>query len=309
MVLERFVDVFQERAPKTVIAKHSTRKGLEYMIKQISQFQTSITRGFCGKESKSILVIHHTDFSPTKLKEIHEKTDAKSFTNHVISILSERIYNRGFCNCLGKDSLWRVTHMIGWRDYISLQKWGNNHIEIWDIIPGSIYTSGTESKLVLTDQRLVVMEPEIESSGLLGLVKKAKYWKLEQTIPLEAIKGVFAEQGEDNGMSEADLQILTDDTKHSFRRVDTGDQISTKYLEQVMDRKLDLERKKTQVAIDFSFLGCYMEKGGMVLTALKCPECNAPIEMPQNGTETVCSYCKSTIYAQNIFEKVRKLTE
>jgi len=34
MVPDRFVDVFQGRAPKTVIAKHYTRKGLE-MLKRI----------------------------------------------------------------------------------------------------------------------------------------------------------------------------------------------------------------------------------------------------------------------------------
>lgn len=75
------------------------------------------------------------------------------------------------------------------------------------------------------------------------------------------------------------------------------------------ERRQELERKKLPVLIDFSFLKTFIEKGGIVLTTLKCPHCSAPIKMPKGGTETVCDHCGSTVYAQDIFEKVRKLIE
>jgi hypothetical protein len=43
------------------------------------------------------------------------------------------------------------------------------------------------------------------------------------------------------------------------------------------------------VVLDFSSLKEYMEKGGLVLQ------------------KTKCEYCGSTIYAQDIFEKVKSL--
>jgi len=46
---------------------------------------------------------------------------------------------------------------------------------------------------------------------------------------------------------------------------------------------------------------------GIVLTTLKCPHCSAPIKMPKDGTETVCEHCGSTVYAVDVFEKVKKL--
>jgi len=50
-----------------------------------------------------------------------------------------------------------------------------------------------------------------------------------------------------------------------------------------------------------------MKKGGLSLTTVKCPECKAPLKMPKGGTEIVCQYCNNTIYAQDIFEKIKSL--
>jgi len=37
--------------------------------------------------------------------------------------------------------------------------------------------------------------------------------------------------------------------------------------------------------LDFSFLKTYMEKGGLVMQVLKCPECGAGAEFPKTGTK------------------------
>lgn len=75
-------------------------------------------------------------------------------------------------------------------------------------------------------------------------------------------------------------------------------------------RKLRVEAlsmaQKTFV-IDFSALRELVEKGGIVLTTFKCPHCGAPIKLPEEGTEIICNHCRSTIYAKDIFDKIKSL--
>jgi ribosomal protein S27AE len=79
--------------------------------------------------------------------------------------------------------------------------------------------------------------------------------------------------------------------------------------EQVNARKheLDAEKKKERVHIvlDFSFLRSYIEKGGLALQKVSCPECGAPVKLPESGNQMICEHCKSTIYAADVFEKVK----
>jgi hypothetical protein len=76
-------------------------------------------------------------------------------------------------------------------------------------------------------------------------------------------------------------------------------------------RSIELERMRKKerghVTIDFSFIKDYMKEGGLSLKTMKCPECNAPIRMPKDGTEMVCQYCNNPIHAQDIFEKIESL--
>ena len=51
-----------------------------------------------------------------------------------------------------------------------------------------------------------------------------------------------------------------------------------------------------------------MERGGLILETVKCPECGAPVKLPEVGNYVVCEHCGNTIYAQDIFEKVKELT-
>jgi len=67
------------------------------------------------------------------------------------------------------------------------------------------------------------------------------------------------------------------------------------------------KRERVQIVLDFSALKEYMEKGVLVLQKMKCPECGGPIKLPQSGNQTTCEHCGSTIYAQDIFEKIKSL--
>jgi ribosomal protein S27AE len=72
---------------------------------------------------------------------------------------------------------------------------------------------------------------------------------------------------------------------------------------------MEAERKKerVQVVLDFSALKDAMLKGGLTLQKTKCPECGASITLPTTGNQIKCEYCGSTIYAQDIFEKIKSL--
>jgi hypothetical protein len=66
-------------------------------------------------------------------------------------------------------------------------------------------------------------------------------------------------------------------------------------------------RERVQLVLDFSGLKDYMTKGGLVLQTMKCPECGAPLKLPESGNQTKCEHCGNTILAQDIFEKIKNL--
>jgi len=67
------------------------------------------------------------------------------------------------------------------------------------------------------------------------------------------------------------------------------------------------KRERVQIVLDFSALKEYMEKGGLILQQTRCPECGAPIKLPQSGNQITCEHCGSTVHAQDIFEKIKSL--
>ncbi len=60
-----------------------------------------------------------------------------------------------------------------------------------------------------------------------------------------------------------------------------------------------------QLVLDFSSLKEQMAKGGLVVQTIKCPTCGASVDLPSNGNTTKCQYCQSTIYAADLFEKLK----
>jgi ribosomal protein S27AE len=71
--------------------------------------------------------------------------------------------------------------------------------------------------------------------------------------------------------------------------------------------EVEKRRERVQVVLDFGSLKEYMVKGGLVLQTMKCPECGAPIKLPDTGNQTKCDHCGNTVLAQDIFEKIRNL--
>jgi hypothetical protein len=67
--------------------------------------------------------------------------------------------------------------------------------------------------------------------------------------------------------------------------------------------------KRVQVVLDFSSLKDVMAKGGIVMTAYKCPVCNGKLEIPEVGKVLICSYCGTPIKPVDIFEKIKDLIQ
>ncbi len=158
-----------------------------------------------------------------------------------------------------------------------------------------------EGVLVLTNQRLVW----VEKRGVFGKSFHAIF-----EISLENLKGIsmggaimkYVFITDVGGENVFHLSGINEQTLEPFK---------TLIFEQVTARKrfLEEEKKKERVHIllDFSFIKSYMEKGGLSLQTFKCPSCNAPMKLPETGNQVTCTYCSSTVYAQDIFEKVKAL--
>jgi hypothetical protein len=70
---------------------------------------------------------------------------------------------------------------------------------------------------------------------------------------------------------------------------------------------IEKKKERVQIVLDFTALKDYMAKGGLVLQTIKCPECGAPLKLPESGVQTKCDHCGNTVLAQDLFEKIKSL--
>jgi ribosomal protein S27AE len=155
--------------------------------------------------------------------------------------------------------------------------------------------------LVLTNQRLLFLEEH----GVFG-----KSYHQVLSIPLIKVGGIsmggtlnpFVSIADDVETHMFHLSGIGKNQFEPFRSLITGE--CRKRREEIEAEK---KKERVQVVLDFSALKEYMEKGGLVLQKTKCPECGAPMALPTAGNQTKCEHCGSTIYAQDIFEKVKSL--
>jgi len=202
-----------------------------------------------------------------------------------------------------------------WEDALILEK-GEKVIQSWEgnyeiqekamVNAGYGPRSTTVKKkkngiLALTNRKLVF----IEERGIFSI----SYHHLI-SIPIESLGGISMGGFVSKYVSISDSQKeyifhlggVDEEGLGSFKKILNDQAITRK-------KELEAEKKKERfhVMLDFSFLKNYMDKGGLNLQILKCPECGAKIKLPESGDQTTCQHCRSTIYAQDIFEKVKAL--
>jgi NADH pyrophosphatase NudC (nudix superfamily) len=151
--------------------------------------------------------------------------------------------------------------------------------------------------LVMTNQKLVFLEEH----GVFG-----KSYHQTLTIPLENVQGIS--QG---GAVYKFISITDDQGRYLFHLRAQFDAFRNVVMEAIKQRKQELEKarrkERVHILLDFSSLRDYMNKGGLALRSVRCPECNAPVELPDSGNQIKCEHCGNLIYAQDIFEKIKAL--
>lgn len=163
-------------------------------------------------------------------------------------------------------------------------------------------------ELLLTSRRLIWLERR-----QIGVWKPQINYQASVDMPLEAVRSVSAESGDSGDWEKPrKVQIVGNDGEKTFNLQGAFQELLKPMIEiAIKQRKDELEaekkRDKVHVMLDFSFLKTVMEKGGLVMQVLKCPECGASVEFPKSGNQTTCSHCGKTIYAQDVFEKVKGL--
>lgn len=161
----------------------------------------------------------------------------------------------------------------------------------------------TFGNLILTNRRLIFEHAS-------GLFSKRVYVTLD--LPFEGIARVSVE-----GVLTKKLMVYA---KKGFAsnfpiRLEFSvenpllwqDRVMSSIKARVKSIEDEKKRERVKIVIDFTALKQYMERGGLILQQTKCPECGAPIKLPQSGNQIVCEHCGGTIFAQDIFEKIKSL--
>jgi|SRR3990170_6856009 len=192
-----------------------------------------------------------------------------------------------------------------------LHSWTGNHtVQNVRVVQGSSHTTTTVQigALLLTSRRLIWLERRQT-----GVWKPVVSFQVVTETPLEKIKGVSGESGDSSTWGFPKKVSIVDDTgENTFDLQYAFLELLKPMIENAVKiRRDEIEtekrKDKVHVMLDFSFLKTIMEKGGLTMQVLKCPECGATIDFPKSGNETVCSHCGKAIYAQDIFEKIKGL--
>ncbi|MEM3886767.1 MAG: hypothetical protein QXO82_06880 [Candidatus Methanomethylicia archaeon] len=58
---------------------------------------------------------------------------------------------------------------------------------------------------------------------------------------------------------------------------------------------------------DFSWLKSLLDRGGIVLTTVKCPSCGGILDIPNEGKFIKCKYCGQTIFVEDVINIIREV--
>lgn len=162
--------------------------------------------------------------------------------------------------------------------------------------------------LLLTSRRLIYLEKKRT-----GAWNTKIFYQMLKENRLESIKGISGENcNSTDWHSTKNISIIDETGENKLKLNDGPVEIVKPLIEAALKMRaeeIEAEKRKDKMLImlDFSFLKNIMEKGGLTMQVIKCPECGAPIDFPKKGNETKCCHCGKSIYAQDVFEKVKGL--
>ncbi len=166
--------------------------------------------------------------------------------------------------------------------------------------------------LLLTNRRLLWVEGHVTTRGFIFTTTETS-WLVKFEIPLDSVKGITGSSGDSQSWTSAvEVHIVDERRERLFRLYYAFRELFKPTVEAaVVLRQDEVEREKrqdrVQVMLDFSFLRKYMEDGGMAVQSLKCPECGASVRFPDAGSQSVCEHCGASIYASDVFKKIKDL--
>jgi len=182
---------------------------------------------------------------------------------------------------------------IDWKDFIYLQD-KEYIIKHWGVKDGV---------LILTSMRIVHMKADRSNHY--------EKFNLNESIPLTSIKSV-------NGSGDIwrqDVYIYTNEKKITFigiypkEGIVEGKMPRIDFKDMVMEQIKSTIQNENKVTIDYSFLKTYLDKGGILLTTLRCPHCGAPIEIPNGGNNVKCKHCGNLILAIDLLDRISRITK
>jgi ribosomal protein S27AE len=168
-------------------------------------------------------------------------------------------------------------------------------IKAWNL-PLTIGPGGVDGHIYLTNQR-IIYESEL-FDGFSGLITRKKTISTCLALLLERVLNVKVDNCR---LVVNGFEFSVPDTQSWKNNVISAIDARKKQIEQ------EKKREHVHILLDFTFLKGYIKDGGLVLQKVQCPACGAPIELPDSGQTIKCGHCGGTVYAQDIFEKVKSL--
>jgi ribosomal protein S27AE len=167
--------------------------------------------------------------------------------------------------------------------------------------------------LIITNMRLVFLR---QKEGFLGLLKNE--YRIRDLVPLEAIRSMAVDSrffrgvhltvsfGGSGQLAERGFKAPKLGQHYHETLKGQIDHARTERLNEIEEAR---RSERITYVVDFSFLKAEMEKGGISLTSVKCPNCAASVRVPESGKTFECGYCGGTIHATDVFEKMKGLLD
>ncbi|MGD0318637.1 MAG: hypothetical protein ABSB56_02935 [Nitrososphaerales archaeon] len=183
---------------------------------------------------------------------------------------------------------------------------------------GNLLLSSSE-KVKLAEEASLVISAKLGNTGQFILTTERIVFKAGARVTgrlLTSIVGVGVESNllfmgqfcevlkVSYGPSSKDLFIL-----HS-RVASHSTQVVAKAIQELRSQADHRERLRSacvQIVFDFSMIRDYLDKGGLLVSAVKCPQCGGAVDLPKEGNLVKCRYCGSAVYAQDILQRLKEL--
>jgi hypothetical protein len=65
----------------------------------------------------------------------------------------------------------------------------------------------------------------------------------------------------------------------------------------------------TQVTVDYPALKSLLSDKGLIVQVVRCPSCSGQLPLPEKGSYVKCAFCDSTVYATDVFDRLRAVLD